>query len=74
MKTYTLENKPKFKYNDKVSIDMAFFGTDLGILPGRIVGRGAENVIDLWLVEFRHEFESYPFPVLTVPHVAILDI
>jgi hypothetical protein len=54
IKTYTLEDpKPTFKYGDTVGVDMAHFGAnEYGILPGRIVGKGSVNVIDLWLVEF----------------------
>ena len=75
MKTYTLiDPKPNFKYGDTVAVNMAHFGIkDLGILPGRIVGKGSEHIIDFWLVEFNQDFgPAYPYRVFSVPHVAIL--
>jgi hypothetical protein len=75
IKTYTLTDpKPDFKYGDTVGVDMAHLGaTDLGILPGRIVGKGSVHVIDYWLVEFNRDFgPTYPYRVFSVPHVAIL--
>ena len=74
MKTYTMANKPIFKYGDQVQVDMAHLGCPPGTLAGRIVGKGSTHVIDMWLVEFEQDFgPTYPYRVFTVPHVAILD-
>lgn len=74
MRTYTLsDDKPKFNYGDKVAIDSSFFGCDLGILPGRIVGRGFVHVIDHWIIEFNTDFApTYPYRALLIPHTAII--
>ncbi len=41
MNYYTLEDKPNFRYGEMVAVDMSQVGeSGLGILPGRIVGRG----------------------------------
>ena len=75
MKTYTLEDpKPKFKYGDVVTVDMAHLGAStLGVLMGTIVGKGSVHVVDMWLVEFERDFApTYPYRVFTVPHVAIV--
>ncbi len=70
---YTIEAKPKFHYGDMVEVDMAHLGNDLGILKGKIVGRGSEHIIDFWLIEFEETFgPTYPFKVVSVPHVAIV--
>ena len=75
IKRYTLEKHPKFKYGDKVKVDMENMGCGLGVLDGVIVGKGSEHVIDFWLVEFLGiSFgPTYPYKVLSVPHVAIVD-
>lgn len=74
MKTYTMMNKPIFKYGEEVEVDLAHLGCPKGTLKGRIVGRGSVHVIDMWLVEFEKDFgPTYPYRVFTVPHVAILD-
>jgi hypothetical protein len=75
IKTYTLEDpKPDFKYGTVVEVDMAHLGSpSLGVLTGRVVGKGSVHVIDFWLVEFNRDFApTYPYRVFTVPHVAIL--
>jgi hypothetical protein len=53
---------------------MAHLGSPaLGILKGKVVGKGAEHIIDMWLVEFDRDFgPTYPYRALTVPHVSIL--
>lgn len=75
MKHYTLEKKPNFKMNEHVSVDMVKLGCPTyGILPGRIVGKGSEHIIDFWLVEFNMDFApTYPYKVLSVFHTAFLD-
>lgn len=75
IKRYTLENKPKFKDGDLVLVDMAVMGSEpLGILRGKIVGKGSEHVIDMWLVEFEQNFApTYPFRVLSVIHTAFVE-
>ena len=75
MKTYTMANKPNFKYGEQIQVDMAHLGwPKKETLPGRIVGRGSVHVIDMWLVEFEKDFgPTYPYRVFTVPHVAIVD-
>ena len=75
MKHYTLEKKPKFKMNEHVTVDMERLGCPtLGFLPGRIVGKAFEHVLDFWLVEFNRDFSpTYPYKVMSIPHVAILD-
>lgn len=75
IKTYTLEDpKPNFKYGTAVEVDMAHLGSpSLGVLMGRIVGKGSAHIIDFWLVEFHRDFApTYPYRVFSVPHVAIL--
>ena len=75
IKHYTLENKPKFKMNEQVAVDMRVMGmNECGILTGRIVGKGSENVVDTWLVEFNQDFSpTYPFRVVSVLHTAFLS-
>jgi hypothetical protein len=73
--TYTLDDqKPVFHYGDTVAVNMAHLGSPaLGILKGKVVGKGAEHIIDMWLVEFDRDFgPTYPYRALTVPHVSIL--
>ena len=73
--TYTLdEPKPKFKYGDTVAVNMAHLGSPaLGILNGKVIGKGPEHIIDMWLVEFDRDFgPTYPYRALTIPHVSIL--
>lgn len=74
MRTYSLfDQKPKLNFGDRVAVDMARLGSDLGILPGRIVGKGPVNVIDMWIVEFNMELAaSYPYRTMLVPHTAFL--
>lgn len=69
---YTLEEKPDFKDQQPVKVDMAFFGSDAGVLQGKIVGKSTTHIIDYWMVEFPSAFPMYPFKVLNVPHVAIV--
>ena len=75
MKTYTMMNKPNFKYGDHVQVDMGHLGWETGgTLLGKIVGKGSVHVIDMWLVEFERDFgPTYPYRVFTVPHVAIVE-
>lgn len=74
IKRYTLENKPILKYGDWVKVDMSFFGSELGIMSGKIVGKSMTHIIDNWLVEFDQDFApTYPYKVFTVPHVAIVE-
>ncbi len=75
MKTYTMLNKPTFRYGEQIQVDMAHLGWENGgTLSGKIVGKGSVHVIDMWLVEFEKDFGAlYPYRVFTVPHVAILD-
>jgi len=73
MKKYTLENKPNFKYGDMVSVDMKVMGSDVGILTGKIVGKGSEHIIDMWLIEFDRDFSpTYPYKVVSIIHTAII--
>lgn len=74
MKTYTLEDpKPTFKDGDKVVVDMAYFGSTLGLLKGVIVGKTFTHIIDTWLVKFDCDFSpTYPYQVVAIPHTAIL--
>ncbi len=72
MEHYTMEHKPNFKDQQLVKVDMSFFGSDAGILQGKIVGRSMIYAIDMWMVEFPSHFPTYPFRVLNVPHVAII--
>jgi hypothetical protein len=73
MKHYTMMNKPNFNDQQKVKVDLDFFGSDAGILEGKIVGRSMIHAIDMWMVEFPSHFPTYPFKVLNVPHTAIID-
>lgn len=75
MKHYTQENKPNFKMDERVTVDMSVIDMrSYGLLPGRIVGRGPRNIYDLWLVEFNVDFSpSYPYKVLPILHIAFLD-
>lgn len=77
MKTYTLENKPNFKYGDYVKIDMSgFLGKEYknSIENGIIVGKPITHIIDQWLVCFDHDFSpTYPYRVVSVPHTFILE-
>jgi hypothetical protein len=75
IKRYTLENKPKFKDGDLVLVDMDVMGTaPLGILRGKIVGKGTEHIIDMWLVEFEQNFApTYPFKVVSIIHTAFIE-
>lgn len=76
IKTFTLTDpKPNYKYGDAVKVDMSHFGaTELGVLDGRVVGKGPVDVIDYWLIEFNIDFgPTYPYKVFSVPHVAILN-
>ena len=73
--TYTLDDqKPVFHYGDTVAVNMAHLGSPaLGIPKGKIIGKGAEHIIDMWLVEFDKDFgPTYPYRALTLPHVSIL--
>jgi hypothetical protein len=75
IKTYTLaDKKPDFKDGAIVRVDMDHLGLkDLGVVKGKIVGKASSHVIDFWIVEFEESFgSSYPYRVLSVPHVAIL--
>ena len=73
IKRYTMEEKPCFKDGDQVLVDMSVMGnTGLGLLKGKIVGKGMEHVIDFWLVEFEQTFPLYPFKVVSVIHTAIV--
>jgi hypothetical protein len=57
-----------------VSVDMSVLSSPLGIMPGKIVGRAKiPDLIDYWLIEFDRDFSpSYPYPVVSVPHIAII--
>jgi hypothetical protein len=69
---YTLEEKPSLKYGQYVVVDMAVMGGK-GYLPGKIVGKGSENILDFWLVEFDKDFSpSYPYRVTTILHTAVV--
>jgi len=75
IKTYTMsDKKPEFKYGATVKVDMGHLGMANGkVLTGKIVGNGSVHVIDFWLIEFDQDFApTYPYRVLSVPHVAIL--
>lgn len=72
VKRYTLEEKPDFKDQQSVKVDMASLGCDEAIMEGKIVGKAMTHIIDYWLVEFPHHFPSYPFRVLSIPHVSIV--
>jgi hypothetical protein len=74
IKHYTLTDKPSFKMNQRVSVDMAVMGMpDYGILPGRIVGKSVEHVLDNWLVEFNRDFgPTYPYTVIAILHTAFM--
>jgi hypothetical protein len=73
IKTYTLEDpKPNFKDGDMVIVDMSVMGST-GLLAGTVVGRGMENIIDFWYVQFKKNFApTYPFKVIPVIHTAIV--
>lgn len=74
IKRYTLENKPKFKDGEHVFVDMSVLTGVEGILRGKIVGKGSEHVIDMWLVEFEKDFgPTYPFKVTSVFHTAFVE-
>jgi hypothetical protein len=75
MKRYTLQDsKPTFKQGERITVDMGVLGSDVGLLPGTVVGKGSEHLIDYWLVEFNYDFgPAYPFRVMSVPHIAILN-
>ena len=75
MKCYTLQDEhPSFKCGDVVSVQMSVLSSPLGIMPGKIVGRAKiPDIIDYWLIEFDRDFSpGYPYPVVSVPHIAIL--
>ncbi len=73
MRKYTIENKPDFKQDEIVEIDMSCFGFPHSVRRGIIVGKSFTNVIDNWLVEFDSDFApTYPFKVCVVPHTFIL--
>ena len=74
MRTYTLEDpKPKFKQGECVAIDTSHLGLKIGILPGTVVGRGMENVIDFWIIQFNRTFgPDYPYNTLLIMHTAIV--
>lgn len=71
---YTLTDKPSFKMNQRVTVDMAVMGLpEYGILPGRIVGKSLEHILDFWLVEFNQDFAPmYPYTVVSVLHTAFV--
>ena len=73
IKTYTLEDpKPTFKDGDTVIVDMSVLGSK-GLLNGTIVGRGMENILDFWYVQFNQDFApTYPFKVVSIIHTAIV--
>jgi len=73
IETYTLSDpKPSFEYGQFVIVNMYVMGGK-GFLKGKIVGKGSENVIDFWLVEFENDFApTYPFKVTNVIHTAIV--
>jgi hypothetical protein len=74
MKRYTLENKPTFHDGEEVEVDMEVLGSLFPkILKGRVVGKSTEHIIDIWLVEFDQTFELYPYRVVAVPHIAIIE-
>ena len=70
---FTLSDpKPSFKDGQFVIVDMGVLG-GTGYLTGKVVGKGSENVIDFWLVEFDKDFgPSYPFHVTNVIHTAFV--
>jgi hypothetical protein len=74
IKRYTLENKPKFKDGDVVLVDMSVMGSDAGVISGKIVGKGSEHIIDMWMIEFDRDFgPTYPYKVVSVIHTAIVE-
>jgi hypothetical protein len=75
MKHYTILNKPNFSYGTMIQVDMGMMGCpNLGILQGKIVGKGSENFIDMWLVEFDYKFSpDYQYKVTSIIHTAIFD-
>jgi hypothetical protein len=74
MQRYTLENKPEFKYKDRVFVDMECFNMpDLGIIEGTIVGKAMTHIIDFWLIDFHRTFPLYEYPVVSVIHTAIIE-
>ncbi len=74
MKKYTIENKPSFKDQERVMVDMSCFGFPSEILEGKIVGKSFTHVIDNWLVEFPRRFPpEYIYSVVPVPHTFIVD-
>lgn len=73
MNTYKITDpKPSFRYGQAVDVDMSTLGSD-GLRIGKVVGKGSEHVIDMWLIEFATSFgPTYPYNVLSVPHTSIL--
>jgi len=59
IETYTLDD-PKTCCSITVTrfaVNMAHLGSPaLGIPKGKIIGKGAEHIIDMWLVEFDKDF------------------
>ena len=74
IKHYTLEDKkPVFHDGDYVIVDLGRMTGAGGLLPGKIVGRTSEHVIDHWMVQFKEDFGvTYPFRVVSVFHTAIV--
>lgn len=73
IKHYTLEDRPLFKMNENVEVNMAMMGMpEFGILNGKIVGKSIEHVLDHWLVDFGRDFPRYPYNVVAVIHTAFV--
>lgn len=66
--------KPIFKDGDVVLVDMDVMGCkEYGLLPGKIVGKGMEHIIDHWMVQFERNFApTYPYKVVMIQHTAFL--
>jgi hypothetical protein len=65
---------PKFKYGEIVKVNLLSFGFQEDItLEGKIVGLCSEGVITYWAIEFEYNFPNYPYKVVNVPHIFILD-
>lgn len=78
MNRYTLEDKPEYKYGDMVVVDVEAMGVEMkpfGLQPfptGKIVGISVRGIIDQWMVEFDFEWPSYPYKVVSIPHIFII--
>jgi hypothetical protein len=71
---YTLEDHPKFAFGEYVEVDLSkmLYSTG-GYENARIVGLHSQNILDVWLCEFNHDFApSYPYRVVSIQHTFIV--